>query len=290
MARPTQNVGLKPAAELTREQMISGASRLRKRIAEVQAFDPNSISDRRNAPAVDALTASIDDALVRTFGANTLDYSRYARAKIFDFGPYSYLDEVKPAVVRAALERSKLASLALLGQAITSLEEQLSELPNVPNVAVGPAGVIKSKSRSVFVVHGHNNELREAICGFLRKIGFVPIVLHEQANQGRTIIEKFEVHADVGFAVIILSPDDVGGAKGEPQQPRARQNVILELGYFIGRLGRAKVCAIKQGEMEIPTDILGVVWTPYDALWKTNLAKEMKAAGYEVDWNKVMDP
>lgn len=147
-------------------------------------------------------------------------------------------------------------------------------------------------TRKVFIVHGHEGEPREAVSGFLRKINFTPVILHEQSNQGRTIVEKFEAHAEVDFAVVLLTPDDVGGPKGGEQQPRARQNVILELGYFIGKLGRQNVCAIKLGDLEIPSDIIGVVWTPFDphGAWKTSLAKELRDAGHAIDWNKVMGP
>jgi predicted nucleotide-binding protein len=143
-------------------------------------------------------------------------------------------------------------------------------------------------SKKIFVVHGHAGEQREAVARFLERLGFEPIILHEQPNQGKTVIEKFESHADVGFATVLLTPDDVGGAAGGPQEARARQNVILELGYFIGRLTRSKVCALKAGEIELPSDILGIVWTPFDAGWKQALANELQAAGYEIDWNKVM--
>jgi predicted nucleotide-binding protein len=150
----------------------------------------------------------------------------------------------------------------------------------------------RSLSRKIFIVHGHEGEPREAVAGFLRKIDFTPVILHEQSNQGRTIVEKFEAHAEVDFAVVLLTPDDVGGPKDSAKQPRPRQNVILELGYFIGKLGREKVCAIKSGEMELPSDIIGVVWTAFDAhgAWKSALARELEAAGHVIDWNKATHP
>lgn len=143
-------------------------------------------------------------------------------------------------------------------------------------------------SKKIFIVHGHAGEPREAVARFLEQLGLQPIILHEQANKGRTLIEKFEEHADVGFAVVLLTADDVGGPVGGQQQVRARQNVVLELGYFIGRLTRARVCALKAGDIELPSDILGIVWTPFDAGWKQALATELEASGYEIDWNKVM--
>jgi predicted nucleotide-binding protein len=146
----------------------------------------------------------------------------------------------------------------------------------------------EQRSRTkIFIVHGHAGEQREAVARFLERLGMEPVILHERANQGRTPIEKFEANADVGFAVVILTPDDVGGPAGGQQQPRARQNVILELGYFNGSLGRARVCALKAGEVELPSDILGIAWTPFDAGWKQALATELEAAGYKIDWNRV---
>lgn len=98
-------------------------------------------------------------------------------------------------------------------------------------------------SRKVFIVHGHDKETKQYVARFLEKLGFEVVILHEQANMGRTLMEKFEANAEVGFAVILLTPDDVGGTRvGGPQQPRARQNVLLELGYLSEGLG-AKECA-----------------------------------------------
>jgi predicted nucleotide-binding protein len=143
----------------------------------------------------------------------------------------------------------------------------------------------------VFVVHGRDEAVKESVARFLEKLHLHPIILHEQPNKGRTIIEKFEGHSDVGFAVVLLTPDDVGelaSSTGE-HPPRARQNVILELGYFLGKLGRARVCVLHMHGLEIPSDILGVLYVPYDADngWRLKLAKELKAAGMPVDLNRV---
>jgi predicted nucleotide-binding protein len=145
-------------------------------------------------------------------------------------------------------------------------------------------------ARKVFIVHGHDEGARELVARFLEQLKFAPIILHEQANQGRTIIEKIEAHGDVGFAVILLTPDDVGSVKDGALQPRARQNVLLELGYFVGRLGRARVCALKRGDLEVPSDFGGVVYEPFDAGggWKQALSRELQAAGFDIDWNVAM--
>ena len=151
--------------------------------------------------------------------------------------------------------------------------------------------VIVQKSNRVFIVHGHDGEAREAVARFLARVGMDPVILHEQANRGRTIIEKVEANSDVGFAVVLLTPDDQGRTRGTDKlESRARQNVLLELGYFIARLGRENVCTLKRGDLEIPSDFAGVVWSTMDAngAWKQELAKELTAAGYEIDWNLVM--
>jgi predicted nucleotide-binding protein len=146
-------------------------------------------------------------------------------------------------------------------------------------------------TNKVFVVHGHDPAPREMVARFLEQIGFAPIILFEQANQGRTVIEKVEKHGDVSFAVVLLTPDDVGMARTATDlEPRPRPNVLLELGYFLGRLGRDKVCSLMRGDVCVPSDFAGVVWTALDDAggWKQSLARELQAAGHTIDWNKVM--
>jgi hypothetical protein len=146
---------------------------------------------------------------------------------------------------------------------------------------------IDSDSNKVFLVHGHAEGPKQAVAAFLRSGGLEAIILHEQPNEGKTIIEKFEKHSDVGFAVVLLTPDDFGGPAGhhEKARPRARQNVVLELGYFMGKLRRNKVCCLYVEGVELPSDYQGVLWLPYDesGAWRNQLAKELSAAGIEFD-------
>lgn len=147
-------------------------------------------------------------------------------------------------------------------------------------------------SDKVFVVHGRNNEVKETVARFIEKLGLIPIILHEQPNGGKTIIEKFEDYSDVGFAVILMTPDDKGCLAGNEDafNDRARQNVIFEHGYFIGKLGRRKVIALVKGDLELPSDISGVIYLGIDngGAWKFELAKEIKSAGYNIDLNKLV--
>jgi len=145
-------------------------------------------------------------------------------------------------------------------------------------------------SNKIFIVHGHNNAVKFEVARFIEKLDLKPIILHEQANAGKTIIEKFESHANVGFAVILLTGDDVGKVKtAEKDSPRARQNVILEWGFFIGKLGRNKVCALYEKGVELPSDLHGLLYLSLDDQgWQMELARELKAAGYEIDLNKLL--
>ena len=150
----------------------------------------------------------------------------------------------------------------------------------------------RSGSERVFVIHGHDEAARQAVARFLKNLELEPIILHEQSSRGRTIIEKFEQHAEVGFVVALLTPDDVGACKGEENNlnPRARQNVIFEFGYLIGKLSRKRVCALVKGNVEKPSDYDGVLYIPLDDSggWKMELIKELKAAGFDVDANKAV--
>jgi predicted nucleotide-binding protein len=154
----------------------------------------------------------------------------------------------------------------------------------------GPMGPISGSK--VFLVHGHDESAKESTARFLERLSLEAIILHEQPNAGRTIIEKVERYAEVAFAVVLLTPDDIGGKQGSETdlKPRARQNVILELGYFLGRLGRTHVAALIKGDVETPSDYDGVAYIHLDqtGAWKFELARELKAAGLNVDLNDVI--
>jgi|GEM_PF-2377186 hypothetical protein len=146
---------------------------------------------------------------------------------------------------------------------------------------------------SVFVVHGHDDAAKESVARLIEKVGLQAVILHEQANAGMTIIEKIEAHSEVVYAVILLTPDDVGrlNKKGTKLQGRARQNVILELGYFTAKLGRQNVCVLHKPDVDVPSDFQGILYTPMDdaGAWRAKLAKEMKVAGLPIDTNKILD-
>jgi len=147
-------------------------------------------------------------------------------------------------------------------------------------------------ARRVFVVHGKNDGLKVNVARLIEKFGLEAIILHEQPNRGRTIIEKFSEHSNVAFAVVLLTGDDKGGLSTQGPDAyllRARQNVIFELGYFVGKLTRRRVCAIYQDGVELPSDYHGVLFIPHDdkGAWELALAKELRDAGLPVDLNRV---
>lgn len=145
--------------------------------------------------------------------------------------------------------------------------------------------------KSVFIVHGHDNLIKEQVASFIKKIGLKPIILHEKPNKGKTIIEKIESNHNVAFAVALWTPDDKGKKnKSRRLDGRARQNVIFETGYFIGLLGRDNVAVLRKKGTDIPSDYDGVLYLEIDKndSWQLPLAKEMKAAGLPVDMNKII--
>lgn len=150
----------------------------------------------------------------------------------------------------------------------------------------------RPSSNKVFVIHGRDDGAKQTVARFLERLSLKPVILHEQPNEGRTIIEKFEDHTDVGFAVVLLTPDDVGSLTDEETnlKPRARQNVIFEFGYFIGKLDRKRVCALVKGDVEKPSDYDGVLYIPLDDFggWEKRLIKELKSAGFEIDANRAL--
>ena len=153
---------------------------------------------------------------------------------------------------------------------------------------------VSKDEKKIFVVHGRDDAAREAVARFLEKLELEPIILDEKSNRGRTIIQKFEDYADVKFAVVLLTPDDLGALKDrldDGREPRARQNVIFELGFFIGKLNRSRVCTLVKGNVKMPSDYKGIGYTVLDDAggWKTQLVDELKAAGFDIDANRMFD-
>jgi hypothetical protein len=192
---------------------------------------------------------------------------------IFDTKPSFSSQEL---VGLAPADRDLIQHLsALLGQ----VSPHFKGLPPSPLVgAPAPA------TDEVFVVHGHD-DFRHTVEAYLRELSLRPVLLDSRPNQGRTIIEKLEAHANTSFAVVLLTPDDQGRKCGTGRlKPRARQNVVLELGYFLARLGRHRVCALYVPGVELPSDFHGVLYVELDSEgnWRKKLHRELAAAGLPV--------
>ncbi|WDG50453.1 nucleotide-binding protein [Pseudomonas chlororaphis] len=287
---PTTTVA--PKLQLSPQGIERCIARLQERITELANFDVSQLSDDGASPKLVALSTSIEDTLVRCFGENTSVYYRFSSAAQLHFSPGVWTENypLRHHYVQGT-EDNIQQSMHMLLEAQRTLREDLADHEHAtkPENPVVADNIQQALSRKVFIVHGHDEGAREMVARFLERLGFQSIILHEQANQGRTVMEKVETHGEVGFAVVLLTPDDEGCAKGGTPEPRARQNVLLELGYFLGRLGRDKVCALKRGAVEIPSDFAGVVWEPMDGNgWKQALGRELEAAGHDIDWNKVM--
>lgn len=174
----------------------------------------------------------------------------------------------------------------------TDLVEMLQEI--LRGLAAEPsheAAVDKVSRDRVFLIHGHNRELRETVARFIEKLGAAVILLDELPSAGRTIIEKFESYADVQYAVALMTADDLGSTRTSDVQPRARarQNVVFELGFFTAKLGRSRLSVLYEEGVEMPTDFSGILYIPLDAAgaWRFKLVQELKRAGLRIDLNNV---
>lgn len=296
--RTTQSQPVAPSH--TPEQIRKCIIRLKKCIDSVRAFDPSEIRKPHGDPLVLSLESAIEAALEVSFGLKTSAYRRYEDASnlyghssVVIGGGWGEQPTERERLIKAQAKylEGKERTIALLEAAISELESELDFASlSTPAPTDENKNSNKNKSRKVFIVHGHDEATKISVAEFLRKIEFIPIILHEQPNKGRTIIEKFQQEAsDVGFAVVLMTPDDVGSKQGGDLKPRARQNVVMELGFFLGALGPGNVAAMLKGNIERPSDYDGVLYISLEAAdWKTELATELEAAGYEVDWNKAM--
>jgi predicted nucleotide-binding protein len=150
----------------------------------------------------------------------------------------------------------------------------------------------KNGMKEVFIVHGHRDSLKYEVAHLIHSAGLKPIILHEQPNMGGTLIEKLQNTSDVAFAIILITGDDKGGSIQDSMneyKPRARQNVIFEFGFFYGKIGRKNVVALYEDGVDLPSDLKGIVYSRVDQSggWKTELLREMKAAGIKIDLNTI---
>lgn len=224
--------------------------------------------------------------LSQFYGRPSLELEHF---ESIQFSPSFYTTGMSDSIFTEARLSGLATAEGFLKSRIADLAEDTPEGSPVPTPLLGTAK--STDARKVFIVHGHAHGQKETVARYLTKLGLEPIILHEQADQGRTIIEKFEHNADVACAVVILSPDDIVSSESDltVREQRARQNVIFEMGFFIGRLGRTHTFALVEKGVSRPSDIDGVIYIPMDddTTWRILLVRELKAAGISVDANSV---
>jgi Predicted nucleotide-binding protein containing TIR -like domain len=186
--------------------------------------------------------------------------------------------------------RRKVRQLQSIVEQLDLYDEPAEEIrPPAPDTPQLEAG----ERAEIFVVHGHDEARKLEVATFLEDVtGHRPTILHEQPNEGRTVIEKLEYHAArARLAVVLLTADDEGRRRGiDPLLPRGRQNVVFELGFFAARLTRAGVVLLYESDVELPSDMSGVLYIRLDDAggWKMTLARELKAVGIDVDMNSAV--
>lgn len=183
----------------------------------------------------------------------------------------------------------------LIGYKLSELKSLLAkaDLIKSEKIIIGTSEVTKGQlsKTEVFIVHGHDDLAKVKAARFIEKLGLKPVILHEQTSSGKTIIEKIEEYSNVGFGLVLYTPCDKGCKNGDELKllNRARQNVVFEHGYLIGKIGRENVCALVKDAIEVPNDISGVVYVKMDAdeSWHLKVARELRSSGYEIDLNKL---
>lgn len=232
-----------------------------------------------SSPAFKAWYTKAERFLIKKFGKTSLEYEKLSKTS---FAPMFFYEDTKPEVFIRYCKNGLLSCRAIFGTYLDDIADE--EAPAPINSAV-PQNLNMDK---VFIVHGHDGELKHAVARLIEKQGLSAIILSEQVNKGKTIIEKFEENSDVGGAICLFTADDFGRAKASSlEQPRARQNVVFEAGFFMGKLGRNRVVIIAESGVELPSDMQGIVYYN-ESNWEIDVLKELREMGYAVDLNKLV--
>lgn len=246
----------------------------------------------------------LDDANNEYYSWNT--HNEDLLRRIFSTSQYSdeyqqsclplRLSVAPPSFERQVLEyyknlNDKILKLGTISDRLDLVVETTNTASKGPSLQSQHSGGTKK----VFIVHGHDDAAKASLESFLREIGLDPIVLHKQADEGLTVIEKFEKHSDVGYAFILLTPDEIAylntgdnGADADiKKERRARPNVIFEFGYFVGKLGRSRVCCLHTGGVSLPSDVNGMIYKSFSkSIGEVayDIIKDLKVAGYKINY------
>jgi predicted nucleotide-binding protein len=269
-------------------------ARLESRIRELRELSVSSLSDG-NDPSVTDLEGRIRSTLANIFGQDSAEYRRLDIAADLDATAYTLSfdgSRTPPRAIQEGVDKGRKRAISALQGEVDALKEELSFSGAEGVLPATPINPPMPISNEIFIVHGRDDAAKTEVARLVERAGLQAVILHEQANGGRTIIQKFEDHGSAaGFAIVIMTPDDVGGLDVSDLQPRARQNVIGEMFWFAGRLGRERVCALKKGAIEVPTDFAGVGYVDMDGsgAWKKDVLRELDHAGYKnLDWQKAL--
>ncbi|MDE2740255.1 MAG: nucleotide-binding protein [Gemmatimonadota bacterium] len=254
-----------------------------ERLQKVLDVIPKLKQMERNSPEFKTWQRNTKVAITKTFGnesENITDFNNIS------FSAFSSSDSV--------LQKAYVDGLESAESVLKSMIEEINEYWDDEDQTPTSSKIRENTqitTNEIFIVHGRDEGAKNIVARFLEKLDLKPVILAEMPAKGRTIIEKFEQHGQVGYAIILLTPDDAGSLQGDESdpKPRARQNVIFELGFFIGHLGRKHVCALTKGDVEIPSDYAGIEYIPFNDAdgWKLKLIRELKSGGFDIDANRA---
>lgn len=255
-------------------KLTSIKERLNSEVLNAHKEDED-LGENRFKSLLNLIVKLLDDEELRSYAIVIEDALIFTGPYRFDESREEYFERVKINRLNAFLES------LILDIENDEIQFKDNQAPN------NKKSKLEKLSRKAFIVHGQDVAAKERTARFLEKLGFQAIILHEQVNSGKTIIEKLEKYTDVGFGIVLYTPDDVGEAKANKDnlRLRARQNVVFEHGLLIGKLGRERAFPlVTDHSIELPNDISGMVYMS-DRNWEVDLAKEIKALGYTVDLN-----
>ena len=225
-------------------------------------------------PVFKAWKVKTERFLINTYGETSFEHKEFMKC-IFHV-TYPFVNTTHNEYVQACIKG--------LNSSKAILSTYLDEFKDIDS-SIKPDS--KESERRVFIVHGRDDSIKDAVARFVEKQKLDAIILNEQPNKGKTIIEKIESFSNVKVAICLFSADDTGRLKTDTTESlRARQNVVFEAGYFIGKLGREHVITIVENGVEIPSDLQGIVYTSSEH-WKIDLLKELNALGFDIDINQI---
>lgn len=207
--------------------------------------------------------------LTKIYGKDSLEYDSFQKITFNVTWGYAISNADKSKIKACAMGLEK--SIELLHSYIEEIED---------------CNMTTNDFTKIFIVHGHDGEIKESVARLIEKQGIEAVILSEKTNRGKTIIEKLEKHSNVGGAICLFTSDDLGKEKNESRnKPRARQNVVFEAGYFMGKLGRDHVVIIADEKVDMPSDLRGILYTNKTD-WKHDVLAELEEIGYLIDYSK----